>query len=282
MNWTCEMITPRKKAEDAIRSGGAQGMRFEVKGTDLRICEVTGLGVHATSYADAVARITAWARTDQGRYVCAANVHMAMEAHDDPEFRQLVEAASLVTPDGMPLVWMMRRLGHPHQSRVYGPTLMVETLAAAEKQGLKVGFYGGSPEELELMAAKLGREYPALKVGYRYSPPFRPLSAEEERDVIDDIGRSGLDILFVGLGCPKQERWMARHRHQLPMVALGVGAGFAFYAGTVRQAPNIIQRAGLEWAFRLLAEPRRLWRRYLRHNPRFVVLAARQLWQQRS
>ncbi len=243
---------------------------------------VLGVGVSATTIERTLEIIARWIAGQDARYICVSGVHGVMECQRDVQLRRIHNQAGLVTPDGMPLVWMMRRLGHPHQSRVYGPTLMVETLAAAEKQGLKVGFYGGSPEELELLAAKLGREYPALKVGYRYSPPFRPLSAEEERDVIDDIGRSGLDILFVGLGCPKQERWMARHRHQLPMVALGVGAGFAFYAETVRQAPNIIQRAGLEWAFRLLAEPRRLWRRYLKHNPRFVVLAARQLWQQRS
>jgi N-acetylglucosaminyldiphosphoundecaprenol N-acetyl-beta-D-mannosaminyltransferase len=207
---------------------------------------------------------------------------MVMEAHDDPEFRRIVEDAALVTPDGMPLVWMMRKLGFRGQTRVYGPTLMIEMLGAAEEEGLRVGFYGGSTEELELMTARISREHPGLKVGYAYSPPFRPLTEAEENAAISEIHNADLDVLFVGLGCPKQERWMARHRSALPLVALGVGAGFAFYAGTVRQAPALVQRAGLEWAFRLLAEPRRLWRRYLRHNPRFVLLAIRQLWSSRT
>jgi N-acetylglucosaminyldiphosphoundecaprenol N-acetyl-beta-D-mannosaminyltransferase len=237
--------------------------------------------VDATSYADARDRIVAWTRTGEGKYVCAANVHMAMEAHDDSAFNRIVAEAALVTPDGMPLVWMMRRLGFPHQTRVYGPTLMIEVLKAAEEQALGVGFYGGSPEELDLMIARLGREHPALKVAYSYSPPFRELSREEESRVIEQIRDAAVDVLFVGLGCPKQERWMARHRSELPLVALGVGAGFAFYAGTVRQAPALIQKAGLEWLFRLLAEPRRLWRRYLKHNPRFMALAVRQLWSER-
>ena len=226
--------------------------------------------VDATSYADAAQRAVTWAREPHGRYVCAANVHMVMEAWDDPSFQAIVNAADLVTPDGMPLVWTLKRLGVPDATRVYGPDLTLHVCEFAAKEGVPVGFYGGRQAGLEPMIARLRGRYPMLRVNYAESPPFRSLTVEEEASTTERIRASGARILFVGLGCPKQERWMAKQRAHLPLVQVGVGAAFDFHAGLVRQAPPALQRVGLEWAFRLCMEPRRLAGRYLRHNPRFA------------
>ncbi len=248
---------------------------------------VLGMRVDASTYRSAAERIVSWAlagdvsptaSTDpRPRYVCVANVHMTMEAFDDPSFRDIVNRADLVTSDGMPLVWMLRRLGLPQAERVYGPTLTLHVCEAAAAAGVPVGFYGGAPEAVEGLKAELARRFPDLDVRYAYSPPFRSLSQEEDVDIVAAIVASGARILFVGLGCPKQERWMAKHAQRLPLVQLGVGAAFDFHAGRVKQAPAWMQDRGLEWLFRLAVEPRRLWRRYLVHNPRFVFFAGLQL-----
>lgn len=238
---------------------------------------ILGMRVDATSYAGAAAQVVEWSQEAVGRYVCVANVHMTMEAFDDRSFQQLVNDAALITPDGMPLVWTLRALGLKGQTRVYGPTLVLHVCEQAAQAGVPVGLYGGTDASLKSMQQFLAARYPALKVAYAYAPPFRALSPEEDAHVVADIRASGARLLFVGLGCPKQERWMAAHRERLPLVQLGVGAAFDFHSGRVRQAPGWLQRMGLEWLFRLLIEPRRLWRRYLLHNPRFVVLTLLQL-----
>lgn len=239
--------------------------------------QVLGMRVDATSYEGAAGLVVDWSRQSVGRYVCVANVHMTMEAYDSPEFRQIVNSAALVTPDGMPLVWMLRRLGIPAQARVYGPTLMLRVCEAAEAAGVPIGLYGGTPDSLVKMRSYLNEHYPRLNVAYAYPPPFRPLTPEEDAEVVAGINASGARILFVGLGCPKQERWMAAHQAALPLVQLGVGAAFDFHSGRVRQAPKWMQDSGLEWLFRLAAEPRRLFRRYAVQNPRFAVMAGWQL-----
>jgi N-acetylglucosaminyldiphosphoundecaprenol N-acetyl-beta-D-mannosaminyltransferase len=193
----------------------------------------------------------------------------------------MVNAADLVVPDGVPLVWMMRRLGFPQQERVYGPDLTLRILEAAAQEGIPVGFYGSTPQTLERLLENLRRRFPALQVAYRCSPPFRPLTPEEDETVVREINASGTRVLFVGLGCPKQERWMAAHKGRVQAVMMGVGAAFDFLAALKPQAPRWMQRAGLEWLFRLLSEPRRLWRRYFYHNPRFAVLALLQLLRER-
>ena len=233
--------------------------------------------VDATSLEDATRRVLAWSKAGESRYVCVANVHMVMESYDAPNFHKIVNAADLVTPDGVPLVWMLRRLGFPNQERVAGPDLALKICEAASRKGIPVGFYGGTPEVLQSLVTNLKRKYPALKITYAYSPPFRPLTPEEDAQVVEEITGSGTRILFVGLGCPKQERWMAAHKGRVQAVMIGVGAAFDFHAGRLPQAPAWMRRAGLEWLFRLLTEPRRLWRRYARHNPRFVILALMQL-----
>jgi N-acetylglucosaminyldiphosphoundecaprenol N-acetyl-beta-D-mannosaminyltransferase len=243
--------------------------------------KILGMRVDATSYPAAQEQIMNWARAGESGYICVANVHMTMEAYDQPDFRVMVNAANLVVPDGVPLVWMMRRLGFPQQERVYGPDLTLRILEAAAQERIPVGFYGSTPQTLERLLENLRRRFPALQVAYRCSPPFRPLTPEEDEAVMREMNASGARVLFVGLGCPKQERWMAAHKGRVQAVMMGVGAAFDFLAGLKPQAPRWMQRAGLEWLFRLLSEPRRLWRRYFYHNPRFAVLALSQLLRER-
>lgn len=233
---------------------------------------ILGMRVDATSYADATNRIARWAQAGESRYVCASNVHMVMESYDSPEFNEVVEGASLVAPDGVPLVWALRLLKVPNVSRVYGPSLTLHVCERAAQEGLPIALYGGTPESLAEFAGFLRARYPGIQLPCLIAPPFRPLTPEEDAGYTARIVDSGARIVFVGIGCPKQERWMAAHTRQLPAVLIGVGAAFDFHSGRVRQAPPLLQRLGLEWLFRLAMEPRRLWKRYARHNPRFVWL----------
>jgi len=237
---------------------------------------ILGMRTHGTSYADATRDILAWAATPRGRYVCIANVHMVMEAHDDPAFQSIVNQADLVTPDGMPLVWVLKALGVKQASRVYGPTLTLHVCEAAARAGVPIGLYGGTPESLEAFTTFLQDRFPGINIAVRIAPPFRPLTHDEDEAYTREIAESGARILFVGIGCPKQERWMAAHKSRVPAVMLGVGAAFDFHSGRVKQAPPALQKVGLEWLFRLLMEPKRLWRRYAKHNPRFIALMALQ------
>lgn len=231
-----------------------------------------------TNYENSTAQIIDWARMQNSRCVYVANVHMLMEAYDSLVFQNIVNDADLVTPDGMPLVWLMRIRGVKKQSRVYGPALMLHVLESAARENIPVGFYGGSSQTLRLLVEKLQTVYKNLKIVYSFSPPFRELTLDENKEILDALKKSDARILFVGLGCPKQEIWMATNREHLNLVMIGVGAAFDFHAGTKPQAPNWVQRIGLEWLFRLLTEPRRLWKRYLYYNPRFVFLALLELW----
>lgn len=241
------------------------------------IYQILGMRVDPTSYKEATQKIIGWAHNAESRYVCVANVHMVMEAYDAPDFREVVNQSDLVTPDGVPLVWALRKMGCADQQRVYGPELTLRVAEAASKNNIPVGFYGGAPQTLELLVKNLQIKYSDLRVVYQYSPPFHPLTEEEDQRIVEAINTSGARLLFVGLGCPKQERWMGEHHRKLQAVLLGVGAAFDFAAGLKRQAPAWMQRNGLEWLFRLVQEPQRLWRRYLIQNPRFVVLFMLQL-----
>jgi N-acetylglucosaminyldiphosphoundecaprenol N-acetyl-beta-D-mannosaminyltransferase len=243
---------------------------------------VLGMRVDAPrTYAEAVDRITEWSGAGVARTIGVATVNNVMESYDDATFRDVMNACDMVTPDGMPLVWGLSILGVRSATRVCGPELTPLLLARAAEAGIPVGFYGGDPATIESLARVATARWPPLQVAYAVSPPFRPLTPEEDDEVVSAIVAAGVKLLFVGLGCPKQERWMAEHRERLPIVTIGVGAAFDFLAGSKRQAPRFLQRVGLEWAFRLVTEPRRLWRRYLRQNTRFVVLFARQVVRER-
>lgn len=231
---------------------------------------VLGMRVDATSYAACADDVLAMGLAKTGGMVCVATVHMVMESFDDPNFRRLVNSADRVTPDGMPLVWALRRRGLSDATRVYGPDLMPEICARAEKRGLTIGLYGGTPRVLGALRARLQERYPLLQIRFAFAPPFAPLGSEEDVRISEAMAASGAHVVFVGLGCPKQERWMAEHRDRLPCALVGVGAAFDFLAGEKPQAPGWMQRRGLEWLFRLAHEPRRLARRYLVGNARFI------------
>jgi N-acetylglucosaminyldiphosphoundecaprenol N-acetyl-beta-D-mannosaminyltransferase len=233
--------------------------------------------VDVTSYSGATAIIRNWAQQSQSRYVCVATVNNVMESWDSRPFRDVMNSADLVTPDGMPLVWGLKFLGHPDASRVYGPDLTPIVLQMAADDAIPVGFFGATPQTLELLKAALLQRFPALQIPYAWSPPFRPLTPAEDAEVVAAINNSGARILFIGLNTPKQDYWMAEHRECVHAVMLGVGAAFDFLAGTKVQAPRWMMAIGMEWFFRLVTEPRRLWKRYLKHNPRFVALFACQL-----
>ena len=238
---------------------------------------VLGQRLDATDYADATARVVDWARRGESRFVCLSNVHMVMEGWDSAEFREIINTADLITTDGVPLVWCLRALGVPSALRVYGPDLTLHVCAAAAQQQLPIGLYGGTAQSLKEFAAYLQSRFPAIEIACSIAPPFRPLTEAEDVAYTEQLAESGARILFVGIGCPKQEIWMSEHRGRLNMPMLGVGAAFDFHAGRVKQAPAWLQRIGLEWLFRLLMEPRRLWRRYAWHNPRFVLFFIGQL-----
>jgi N-acetylglucosaminyldiphosphoundecaprenol N-acetyl-beta-D-mannosaminyltransferase len=200
-----------------------------------------------------------------------------MEAHDVLEFREILKRADLITPDGMPLVWMMRLKGVRRQQRTYGPTLMLHILKMAARENIPVGFYGAEPTTLDALVARMKKAYPTLQIAYVFSPPFRSLNDDETIQIRREIIHSGVRVLFVGLGCPRQEKWIDSQRGHIPAVMIGVGAAFDFHAGVKPQAPDWMQKLGLEWLFRLFAEPQRLWKRYLYHIPRFIVLAVADL-----
>jgi len=238
---------------------------------------ILGARVDATTYQAATDLILGWAARGESRCVIEAPINMVMECYDHPDFLQCINRAELVTPGGMPIVWLMRLLGVRRQPRVYGPDLMLHVCAAAARTNTPVGFFGGTPEVVRDLLHNLEARYPGLKTVFVHAPPFRPLTGPEDEAVCEEIAASGCRLLFVGLGCPKQERWMDEHRGRIQAVMLGVGAAFDFISGHKPQAPRWLQGIGGEWLFRLATEPRRLWRRYAWHNPRFVVLAGWQL-----
>jgi len=231
---------------------------------------VLGVPVTHGNLEATVERIEACASSGRGGYVCLANVHMIMEALDDASFLDILDNAEAVAPDGMPLVWSLRSDGYRETERIAGMDLTAAVLALAQKRGLAVGFYGGRPQVLERLLTCVRSRWSGVQIAYSYSPPFRSPGKREVEEQIEEINRAGVQILFMGLGCPKQERWMAANRADTPAVMLGVGAVFDVLSGHKPQAPALVRRLGLEWLLRLVLEPRRLFWRYARHNPRFV------------
>src|SRR3712207_2117742 len=239
--------------------------------------EVLGIPLALTDYERTMDWMDGLVATREKAYVSAAAVHLVMVAQEDEPTRLAARDASLVVPDGQPLVWALRALGHD-ASRVYGPDLMAKYCERSAETGVKMYLYGGRNQgALVELALRLRHRFPGLQIVGGYSPPFRPLSEDERVWGADDINRSRADVVWVGIGQPKQEIWMREMRDMLdaPML-VGVGAAFDFHAGLVPQAPAWMQNLGLEWVYRLSKEPRRLWRRYARYNPRFVAGFARQ------
>jgi N-acetylglucosaminyldiphosphoundecaprenol N-acetyl-beta-D-mannosaminyltransferase len=243
-----------------------------------RTQNVLGVPLAVTDYERTLDWIDAAVAAGAREYLCVAAVHTVMAAQEDPELEAAVRGAAFTVPDGQPLVWAMNALGHQLPARVYGPTLMWQACARAARTGTRIYLYGGRDElALARLVRRLRAAHPRLEIAGAHAPPFRALSPEEEDAVAREIDAADADVVWVGIGVPKQEKWMARMRPKLRApVLVGVGAAFDFHAGLVPQAPRVVQRLGLEWAFRLAQEPTRLWRRYARYNPRFVLGFARQ------
>jgi len=238
---------------------------------------ILGVGVSAVTMTQAVEAIDAWIAQRRQHYVCVTGVHGLMESRRDSLLRQVYRGAGLVTADGMPLVWLSRRRGFRHAERVYGPDLMLRVCGQSLAKGYRHYFYGATPAVTAELERRLCQRFPGLNVVGACSPPFRPLTAQEDGQIVEEINATAPDVVWVGLSTPKQEHWMAAHIGQISAPALiGVGAAFDFHAGTKRQAPCWMQRMGLEWLFRLASEPKRLWRRYLINNPRFIGLVLSQ------
>ncbi len=246
--------------------------------------EVLGIPLAVSDYQQVMDWMDATIAAGARAYLTAAAVNLVMCAGEEADTRAAVLGATLAVPDGQPLVWALHALGHARATRVYGPDLMAGYCARAARAGTSIYLYGGrSPEALAMLEGRLRERFPGLRIAGGHSPPFRPLTPQEEERVIAAINSSGAGVVWVGTGQPKQERWMFRMRPRLEAPLLvGVGAAFDFHAGLVPQAPRWMQRHGLEWSYRLMREPRRLWRRYARYNPRFLAGFARQYLRHRS
>ena len=238
---------------------------------------VLGAPIDVISQRAAIEQIAAWAEHRESRTISVCNVHSVVTASREPEFMNVLQRSDMVTADGMPLVWMLRQQGHREQERVDGPDLMWEVCRDAQARGLRVFLYGSTPDTLEALERHLLRSFPNLLLGGAVSPPFRVLSDAEDEVMVRRIEESGAQILFVGLGCPRQEAWMLAHRGRINAVMIGVGAAFDFHAGKLSRAPHWMRSSGLEWLYRLACEPRRLLKRYLITNSLFVWGALRQI-----
>ncbi|NWG38563.1 MAG: WecB/TagA/CpsF family glycosyltransferase [Hydrogenophilaceae bacterium] len=237
---------------------------------------VLGARIDALSWNAALDRLLSWAHRRESRYVTICNVHVVVSASQDADYRAIINGSDMATPDGAPVAWMLRRQGFAGQPRISGPDVMWALCERAAAEDLPIYCYGSTDATLARLEARLRAAFPSLKLTMG-SPPFRELTPEEDVAAVERINASGAGIVFVGLGCPKQERWMAAHRGRVNAVMIGVGAAFDFHAGTVQRAPAWMRDNGLEWLHRLLSEPRRLWKRYLVTNTLFIVGAARQL-----
>ncbi|GAB1790263.1 glycosyltransferase [Priestia megaterium] len=228
--------------------------------------------ISALTFEETVNQIQTWSSNKKRSYVCICNTHSLVTAYKNEQFRDALENSALNTPDGMPLVWGLKMLGFKRQNRVDGPNLMLKLCEDSGAKNTRIFLYGNTDENLKELEKELKAKYPDIKIVGKYSPPFRKLSQEEQESIIRMINDSHADITFVSLGCPKQELWMYKNSQHINGIMIGVGAAFDFIIGKVKRPPMIFQKMGLEWLFRLLAEPKRLWKRYFYNNPMYVYL----------
>jgi N-acetylglucosaminyldiphosphoundecaprenol N-acetyl-beta-D-mannosaminyltransferase len=231
--------------------------------------------IDAISWQAIINRIRSWASRQESRYVCLCNVHSLVTSRHDLTFRAAIETADTAAPDGMPVAWLMRKRGVPSQERIDGPGLMWHYAEQAALDDTSIFLYGATKTTLTRLIGRLQHFFPGLRIAGWYAPPFRPLTPDEEDDVVEMIIASKARVVFVGLGCPRQEIWMANISRRIPAVLVGVGAAFDYHAGSLQRAPLWMQRNGLEWFFRLCKEPRRLWRRYCVTNTLFLYYLLR-------
>ena len=238
---------------------------------------VVGFPISTLSFEAHLDTLMRWAQRHLSKVVCVCNVHMLMEGNWQADFAEVLTDADLLTPDGMPLAWMTSLMNRQRQDRVAGMELMQGLCERSQTEKIGIFFLGSTPEMLSKIEQKLGQDYPSLRVAGMVSPPFRALSAKEEKAIVEEINASGAGLVFVSLGCPKQEHWMHRHRGQVQATMVGLGGAFSVYAGEKQWAPAWVRKYGLEWCYRLMQEPRRLWKRYASTIPPFLWLALKQV-----
>lgn len=269
-------LTPGWMADPAGRPAARSAPAASVH--DGERVSVQDVQIDVLDWQKAVDRIEDWASRHQSAYVAICNSHSIVTAAEDEAFDRALAEADMATADGMPVAWMMRRLGHPEQERINGPDLMLRYCEHAARTGTSIYLYGSTDPVLDKLVSRLKQQFPGLNIAGQYSPPFRPLSDAEDAEICQRIAASGAGVVFVSLGCPKQEKWMHAHRGRIPAVMIGVGAAFDYHAGTLSRAPAWMRDNGLEWLHRLVSEPRRLWKRYLVTNTLFSVRALGQLF----
>jgi len=271
-------VSPETQNAQSLQPHRAEASRPLPRPRDVRTREILGVPIAMTDYDGAMAVMDGMIERGDRGYVCAVAVHAVMVAQHDPEMRAALQGSTLTVPDGMPLTWAANALGERLDNRVYGPELMQRYSRRCAERGHRVWLYGGRDQgSLAQLALNMRRDFPGIQVVGGYSPPFRPMTDAEEDDLVRAIRRDRPDVLWVGIGVPKQEKWMARMRERLDVpVMCAVGAAFDFHAGRISQAPPWMQERGLEWTYRIAQEPRRLLPRYLYYNPRFMAAFARQ------
>lgn len=237
---------------------------------ELQYCEILKTNINVTSMEDTLAYIGTHIDELRGSYICVSNVHTTVMAYENAHYRTIQNSAAMALPDGAPLSRYSRAAGFRKAERVTGPDLMTELFQRSDRNGYRHFFYGSTQQTLDDMRTALQRDYPEMVIAGMYSPPFRPLTQEEDREVTAQINDARPDVVWVGLGAPKQEEWMYDHRGKLNAVAIGVGAGFDYAAGHISRAPGIMQTLCLEWLYRLMQDPRRLWKRYVTTNAKFI------------
>ncbi|TKH44089.1 glycosyltransferase [Paenibacillus terrae] len=235
-----------------------------------RVGRIADADIAALTFQETVHTVEQWAGGRKDSYVCICNTHSIVTAGNQSEFHDALACADLCTPDGMPLVWALKLYGFERQDRVDGPSLMLKLCERAPQTGLSIYFYGSTPDAMDSLKERMEQDYPGIRIAGGFSPPFRELRPDEEEQIVHDINASGAHIIFVSLGCPKQEIWMYRNKDRIRGVMIGVGAAFDYITGKVRRPPLMIQRLGLEWLYRLISEPKRLWKRYAYNNPVYV------------
>ena len=239
---------------------------------ELQHCEILKTNINVTNMSDTVKYIGEHLEDLRGKYICVSNVHTTVMSYENEEYRKIQNSAAMALPDGAPLSSYSRRKGYKQAQRVTGPDLMLELFAISKEKGYRHYFYGATEETLQSMRKVIERDYPGMEIAGMYAPPFRALTPEEDEQVVARINASAPDFIWVGLGAPKQEQWMYQHMGQLQGVLIGVGAGFDYLAGYIKRAPRWMQKLSLEWLYRLLQDPKRLWRRYFTSNVKFICL----------
>ena len=239
---------------------------------ELQHCEILKTNINVTNMSDTIKYIGEHLDDLRGKYICVSNVHTTVMSYENEEYRKIQNSAAMALPDGAPLSSYSRRKGYKQAQRVTGPDLMLELFAISKEKGYRHYFYGATEETLQSMREVLARDYPGIEIAGMYAPPFRALTPQEDAQIVAKINESRPDFIWIGLGAPKQEEWMYQHMGQLQGVLIGVGAGFDYLAGYIKRAPRWMQRMSLEWLYRLLQDPKRLWRRYFTSNVKFICL----------